>query len=89
MPRPCKILIIDDNINDFSLCADILQRLMPEEDNNENLQVIHAAGTEEGLALIATAQPNLVLLDCPSSETNRLETLINIQNISADLPIVL
>jgi len=55
MNKPARILVVDDTPMNVKLLADVL--------TYEGFQVVTAAGGKEGLAKVASDQPDLVLLD--------------------------
>jgi DNA-binding NtrC family response regulator len=75
------ILIIDDD--------DQLRRSFEKLLREEGYRVICAASGEEGLALIAGALPDLVILDMRLPGINGLQTFQRIQALDTKLPVII
>lgn len=76
-----KILIIDDEKPIRNTLRDILQY--------EKFEVIEAADGAEGIRLAAEHKPDLVLCDIKMAKTDGLEVLSKLQELDADIPVIM
>ena len=76
-----KILIIDDD-------TQILELLKMFLENNDH-KVATATTAEKGLALARKQEFDLVLLDIMLPDEDGVTTLINLQKISTNLPVIM
>jgi two-component system response regulator (stage 0 sporulation protein F) len=81
MPGKPKVLVVDDERN--------LRTLYQRELEREGYQVVSAASAREGLALIESERPDVVVLDIRMPGMDGLEALARTLDQHPQLPVIL
>ena len=83
MNNPKKILLIDDAKEIHVLVTAVLKKA-------EEFELLTAMSGAEGLAILQSTKPDLIVLDCEMPEMNGIETIHKIKGneSTSDIPVV-